>query len=233
MRVLLVAVVCSAGVLPGGGAYVRDGQVGFGGSGCGGGVAVAARAIGAGPCRYRQSGAVMRGVVPWLVAAVGAAGCAFLVAVMVVQGLAVAGLWAGPLAALAGFVAAVAAVWAVRPPARQTAPPPAVRVPEWVVGRPGELAAVVAALAGGGGGAVGITTGLYGAGGFGKTTLAQMACADRRVRRRFGGRVYLVTVGRDVRGPAAVAAKVNDVIKLISGEDATSTDPQLAGAPPE
>ena len=80
-----------------------------------------------------------------------------------------------------------------------------------------------------GAGTVGITTGLYGAGGFGKTTLAQMVCADRRVRRRFGGRVYLVTVGRDVRGAAAIAAKVNDVIKLVAGEDATFTDPQLAG----
>ena len=71
--------------------------------------------------------------------------------------------------------------------------------------------------------------GPLGAGGFGKTTLAQMVCADRRVRRRFGGRVYLVTVGRDVRGAAAVAAKVNDVIKLVAGEDATFTDPELAG----
>ena len=69
--------------------------------------------------------------------------------------------------------------------------------------------------AGGRAGTVGITTGLYGAGGFGKTTLARMVCADRRVRRRFGGGVYLVTVGRDVRGAAAVAAKVNDVIKLV------------------
>ncbi len=89
---------------------------------------------------------------------------------------------------------------------------------------------MVGALAGGRVGTVGITTGLYGAGGFGKTTLAQVVCADRRVRRRFGGRVFLVTVGRDVRGGAAIAAKVNEVIKLIAGQDATSTDPQLAGS---
>ena len=76
---------------------------------------------------------------------------------------------------------------------------------------------------------MGITTGLYGAGGFGKTTLGPMACADRRVRRWFGGRVYLVTVGRDVRGAADIALKVNDVIKLVTGEDASFTDPQLAG----
>ena len=88
---------------------------------------------------------------------------------------------------------------------------------------------MVAALLGGGNGLVGITTGLFGAGGFGKTTLARVVCADRRVRRRFGGGVFLVTVGRDVRGGAAVAAKVNDVIKLVAGEEATFTDPELAG----
>ena len=136
---------------------------------------------------------------------------------------------AGPLAALAGPAAAVAAVsgplgWPSKVPAA-----PELAVPGWVVGRPVELQAAVQALAGTRGGTVGITTGLYGAGGFGKTTLARMVCADRRVRRRFRGRVYMVTVGRDVRGAAAVAAKVNDVIKLIAGEEATFTDPQLAG----
>jgi hypothetical protein len=60
--------------------------------------------------------------------------------------------------------------------------------------------------------------------------LALMVCTDRRVRRRFRDHVYLVTMGRDVRGAAAVAATVNDVIKLVEGEDATFTDPDLAGA---
>ena len=49
-----------------------------------------------------------------------------------------------------------------------------------------------------GGGTVGITTAVHGAGGFGKTTVAKMVRADRRVLRRFRGRVYWVTVGRDV-----------------------------------
>src|ERR1019366_354564 len=161
-------------------------------------------------------------------AVVSVAACVFLVAVWVGQGLVQASLWAAILAALAAVVAVVVAVWALpKPP--QALLPPELEVPDWVVDRPAEMAAVVKALVGGGAGTVGIRTGLYGAGGFGKTTLAQMVCADRRVRRRFAGRVHLVTVGRDVRGAAAVAAKINDVIKLVSGEDATFTDPHLAG----
>src|SRR5690242_15348190 len=151
---------------------------------------------------------------------------------MVRQGLVRSGVWAGPLAAVAGIVAAVAALMGpVSPPVKAPVPvPPELEVPGWVVGRPTELAAVVQAVTLSRAGTVGVTTGLYGAGGFGKTMLARMVCADRRVRRRFAGRVYLVTVGRDVRGAAAIAAKVNDVIKLVTGEDATFTDPQLAGA---
>ena len=102
-------------------------------------------------------------------------------------------------------------------------------MPDWVVDRPAELSAVVIALVARQARTVGITTGLYGAGGFGKTTLARMVCADRRVRRQFRGRVYLVTIGRDTRGAAAIAAKVNDVIRLVAGEEAAFADPQLAG----
>ena len=162
------------------------------------------------------------------VVVVAVAGCAFVIGVLVHKGLADAGVWAGVVGGLAGVLGAAAA-WLAVLPRRSAAPPPELRVEDWVVGRPAELAAVVRALAGDGAETVGITTGLYGAGGFGKTTLARMVCADRRVRRRFGGRVYLVTVGRDVRGPAAVAARVNEVIRLIFDVDAAFTDPQLAG----
>ena len=175
-----------------------------------------------------------------MAAAVGAAGAVafvFLIVVMVRQGLQQAGAWAGPLAALAGIVAAVAAVLVLVPrkpevevlPEPEAALPPEPEVPEWVVDRPAELVAVINALVDTRAGMVGITTGLYGAGGFGKTVLAKMACADRRVWQWFGGRTYLVTVGRDVRGAAAIAAKVNDVIKLVTGQDASFTDPLLAG----
>jgi WD40 repeat protein len=162
------------------------------------------------------------------VAAAGAAAFAFLVVVMVRQGLDRAAVWAAPLAALVGIVAAVAAVSGPLPLPSKVPLPPELEVPDWVVGRPSELAAVVTALVAGRGGTVGITTGLFGAGGFGKTTLARMVCADRRVRRHFGGRVYFVTVGRDMRA-AAIAAKVNEVIKLVFDKDVTFTDPQLAG----
>ena len=170
-----------------------------------------------------------RKIVLGLVAAGGAAVFVVLVVIMARQGLDRAGTWAAPLAALAGFVAAVAAVSGPIARPKKVPLPPEPKVPDWVVGRPAELTAVVKALTAGAAGTVGITTGLSGAGGFGKTTLASMVCADRRVRRRFGGRVYWVTVGRDLRGQSAIAAKVNEVIKLVFDEDVTFTDPQLAG----
>jgi WD40 repeat protein len=163
------------------------------------------------------------------IAAVGSAACAFVIGVLVHKGLADAGVWAGVVGALAGVVAAAAALWGVVPRASKVPLPPEFEALDWMVSRPEELTTIVRALVGGRARTVGITTGLYGAGGFGKTTLAQMACADRRVRRRFGRRVYLVTVGRDLQGSAAVAAKINDLIKLVTDQDASFTDPQLAG----
>jgi NB-ARC domain len=186
-----------------------------------------------GGASFRASyGSVMRGsrrIAQAATAVPGVAACVFLIAVAVGQGVDRAGVWAGVLGLPVGLVAACAAVWAVALPRSTILVPPELEVPEWAVDRPAELAPVVAALAGGRAGTVGITTGLHGAGGFGKTTLALMVCADRRVRRRFRGQVYWVTVGRDVRGAAAIAAKVNDVIKLIGAVDAAFADPELAG----
>jgi hypothetical protein len=160
--------------------------------------------------------------------------CAFVVVVLVGQGLGQASLWAGALGLPVGLVglpvglvAAGATVWATLAPQPRALVPPELAVQEWVVNRPAELSEVVTRLVGGRGGTAGITTALHGAGGFGKTTLALVVCADRRIRRRFGRYVYWVTVGRDARGAPALAAKVNDVIKLVAGEDATFTDPEL------
>jgi hypothetical protein len=125
---------------------------------------------------------------------------AFLVPFLVGQGLERAALWAAVLGLPVAIVGSAAAMAALLPRSSKGVPPPEVRAPNWAVGRPAELDAVVKLVTRGRGETVGITTGLYGAGGFGKTTLALMVCADRRVRRRFRGRVYLVTVGRDLRG---------------------------------
>src|ERR1039457_6696070 len=106
---------------------------------------------------------------------------------------------------------------------------PAVQRPEpWVVDRPAEVGQVVAALRRRGG-TVGITTAVQGAGGFGKTMIAKMVRADRRVVRRFRGRVYWVTLGRDA-GKEALAGLVNGLIAGLEPErPVTFTDARQAG----
>ncbi|MET7506504.1 NB-ARC domain-containing protein [Streptomyces albidoflavus] len=111
------------------------------------------------------------------------------------------------------------------------APPPSVvpPPPAWLVDREETERAVEAVLAGNAG-TVGLTTGLQGAGGFGKTTLAKAVCADERVRRRFPTVVF-VTLGGDLRGGPRIAAKAAEVIRLVTGEEALfHEDPALAGA---
>ncbi|MFC8075594.1 NB-ARC domain-containing protein [Streptomyces sp. NPDC057307] len=132
-------------------------------------------------------------------------------------------------ALLAVLVAVAVAVRQEQPAAAGDPPPPEPPpVADWVVDR-GQGDDVVAAVCGSGG-AVGITTSLSGAGGFGKTTLAGVVCANAQVRRRFRGRVYTVTIGRDVRGRAAIAAKVAEATRFITGNTEEFDDPALAGA---
>lgn len=132
-------------------------------------------------------------------------------------------------ALLAVLVAAAVTVRQERPAAADDPPPPEPPpVADWVVDR-GQGDDVVAAVCGSGG-AVGITTSLSGAGGFGKTTLAGVVCANPQVLRRFRGRVYTVTIGRDVRGRAAIAAKVAEATRFITGNTEEFDDPALAGA---
>ena len=164
-----------------------------------------------------------------LAVVVGVAACAFLITLLVVKGPDRAAVWAGVVAAGAGVVIMIAAIWPLGDQASKPPAQPPISIPQWVVDRPTEVADVVAALLRRETGTVGITTALHGAGGFGKTTVAQMVCTDHRVKRRFKGHMYFVTIGRDVRGSAAIAAKVNEVIKLVAGEDATFTDPEVAG----
>jgi WD40 repeat protein len=87
------------------------------------------------------------------------------------------------------------------------------RLETWMVDRPAEIGVIVRELRRGWS-TVGVTTAVYGAGGFGKSTVARMVRADRRVLRRFGGRVYWVTLGRDSRR-GALTEKVNDLVRQI------------------
>ncbi|WP_063740733.1 NB-ARC domain-containing protein [Streptomyces flavochromogenes] len=147
--------------------------------------------------------------------------------------------WSLGVSAPMAIVAAGMAAWLqLRLPAAVNDPPPPapVAVPAWFVDRAQTRAAAAAVCRGGR--AVGITTSLWGAGGFGKTTLATAVCARRRVRWRFRTRslpplrprIYTVTIGRDVRGRAAVAAKVVEVTRFITGDSTEFDDPDLAGA---
>jgi hypothetical protein len=107
--------------------------------------------------------------------------------------------------------------------------PPVQQLEPWVVDRPAEVDQIVSALRHHGG-TVGITTSVPVAGGLGKTTVAKMVCADRRVLHRFGSRVYWVTLGRDV-GKQALTRRVNDLIKRLDpGQPATFTDAQPAAS---
>ncbi|GIF67694.1 hypothetical protein Ais01nite_57290 [Asanoa ishikariensis] len=130
------------------------------------------------------------------------------------------------LAAVASF-----ALWWLQHRTEQPDPliPPGERLDPWVVDRPRELGAIKKALLAGRS-AVGITTALSGAGGFGKTTLARMVRADPQVIRHFKGRILWLTFGRDTVTKSAVAEKVNDLIARVDPRHARAfTDPGQAG----
>ena len=97
------------------------------------------------------------------------------------------------------------------------------------VARPELAEALVAAVLAQDAGAVGVTTGLVGAGGFGKTTLARVVAHDPRVRAAFSDGVVWVTVGEDA-GALDLAAKLVSAARLFDPTAAEVTDPQAAGA---
>ena len=132
--------------------------------------------------------------------------------------------------AIVGTLPALYLAWVVVPaaqkPGRRLSLVPA--VPGWV--DRGELAEVVSALTAAGSGAVALTTGLVGAGGFGKTTLAAKACQDRKVRRLFRGGIVWITVGRDTDGPG-LAARISEVIATADGGSGPGVHRPGAGGP--
>ena len=95
----------------------------------------------------------------------------------------------------------------------------------WV--RRSELDDVVSTLTMRRSGTVGLTTGLAGAGGFGKTSLAVEVCHSDEVRRWFDGGVIWVTVGRD-RAGADIAALANDVTRAVLGVRPEFSSPEQA-----
>ncbi|MFE7077413.1 NB-ARC domain-containing protein, partial [Streptomyces sp. NPDC057620] len=149
--------------------------------------------------------------------------------------------WGGadPVASVLGSTAGLAALVislraAPTPPAAAAHRPPPTAVPEWWVDRD-EAETVIKAVRRRSrrrtsDSPVAITAGLHGAGGFGKTTLAKYVAAQPAVQRRFPGGVHLITVGRDIRGRAAIAAKVAEETRLITGDTTeTGSDPERAG----
>ncbi|MDQ3763942.1 MAG: NB-ARC domain-containing protein [Actinomycetota bacterium] len=97
------------------------------------------------------------------------------------------------------------------------------------VARPDLMAELVAAVTQPGTSAVGMTTGLWGAGGFGKTTMARLLVHRPEIQQKFPDGVVWVTVGEDTSGPE-LAEKVTNAVGLLSGERPGLTDPLAAGA---
>jgi WD40 repeat protein len=75
---------------------------------------------------------------------------------------------------------------------------------------------------------VGLTTGVYGAGGFGKTTLAASVCDRDEVRDRFPGGLLWVTIGMDKKS-ADLAAIINDLSAQLTDDRPQFSDPEQAG----
>jgi hypothetical protein len=97
------------------------------------------------------------------------------------------------------------------------------------VARPGLMEDLVAAVTRPAASAVGITTGLWGAGGFGKTTMARLLVHRDEVKEQFPDGVVWVTVGEETEGPE-LAEKITNVVGLFSGGRPPLTDPLAAGA---
>ncbi|WP_187414786.1 NB-ARC domain-containing protein [Nonomuraea sp. PA05] len=74
---------------------------------------------------------------------------------------------------------------------------------------------------------VALTAGVHGAGGFGKSVLANAVCYDSEVRKRFDA-VKWVTVGRDRTGPKLIEL-INEVAAAFGASRSSFSDPEQAG----
>ena len=146
---------------------------------------------------------------------------------------AVAG-WANVLA-LPVSAAGLVLLLADRDRDRAAVPAPGARRPwmapplDRMVERPELGGRLVTALMEPGPAMVGLTTGLHGAGGFGKTRLATWACHRPEISRRYRGGLLWVTVGQEVRG-ADLAVRINDLAFALCGQRPAISEPDAAGA---
>jgi WD40 repeat protein len=96
------------------------------------------------------------------------------------------------------------------------------------IDRPELTEAVLRLLTSAEGGTVGATTGVFGAGGFGKTTVAALVCHRAEVAAHFPGGLLWVSIGED-RTAAQLAAIINDLCWHLSGDKPNLADPEQAG----
>ena len=99
--------------------------------------------------------------------------------------------------------------------------------PSAAVPRPKLMQELTAALKSDVANGVTILAGVYGAGGFGKTTLVQQLCALPETRLLYDALLW-TALGEDVHG-AALAARINNLIERLTGHRPGLADPQQAG----
>jgi WD40 repeat protein len=98
-----------------------------------------------------------------------------------------------------------------------------------MVERPELGAQLLAVLLADGPAEVGLTTGLQGAGGFGKTRLATWVSNLPEIDQHYPGGLLWVTVGQEAHG-ADLAVRINDLSYAVSGQRPAISDPNAAGA---
>ena len=112
-------------------------------------------------------------------------------------------------------------------PPRQPVPMMADRPPAHFIDRPKEYEQIISDLLAGGSGPVAITATVRGAGGFGKTTLAQAICHDDRIRAAFPDGILWATIGDD---DAKIIPALGSLYHCLSGHVAQSVIEQDAAA---
>ncbi|MDQ3765170.1 MAG: NB-ARC domain-containing protein [Actinomycetota bacterium] len=115
------------------------------------------------------------------------------------------------------------------PPQKEQARPWMAPPVDRMIERPELGGQLIAALTAPGPAEIGLTTGLAGAGGFGKTTLAAWVCHQPEIRRRYPGGLLWVTVGQEIHG-ADLAEKISDLAFTLCSRRPVISDPDAAGA---